>query len=368
MRNFRKTRKRGGVRYVPDIFVCKAREEVEPCAERFASSLGLQIIETADDGNCFYDSLSKYGAITKDVATNKTHLKLRQEVVRYMIAHRAEYAAALIPDNPKAPVPTDVQIKAQLETYLRPYTWAGALGDVFPQVAARVLNINITIYDVTRKGGVINMIAMGNAPEGEPDPARPVVQLLRTNGNHFRLLMPIGTNLSAIAPPAAAALPNGRRVTAKKPNMIGNTAAALAAVKLTNKENAKSPKPAAPTGRYALRSRTTNKKPAVGGPGKSPSPPPTTGRRKPKVAPENKELALALVAINKMEKAEAAKKLAEEKKAAAAAAVEARQLQKALKMIRLMEEKEAKEKKQKEKQLSNNYFAALNAAFESNSD
>jgi hypothetical protein len=368
MRNFRKTRKRGGVQYVPDIFVCTEKEDTQKCAERFAASLGLQIIETADDGNCFYDSLSKYGAITKDAATNKTHLVLRREVVTFMINHRDEFAAALIPDDPKAPVPTNAQILARLRHYLSPYTWAGGLGDVFPQVAARVLNINITIYDIA--AGRINMIAMGNAPEGEPDPARPVVQLLRTNGNHFRLLMPLGTNLSAIAPPAAvpkaaaAALPTGRRVTAKKPNMIANTAAALAAAKLTNKENSTSPKPAAPTGRYALRSRTTNKKPAVGGPGKSPSPPPTTGRRKPKVAPssENRELALALEAINKMEKAEAAKKFAEAKKA------EARELQKALKAISNMEAKEAKQKKKEKKELSNNYFAALNAAFGSNSD
>jgi hypothetical protein len=392
MRNFRRTRKRGGVQYTPNVFACRPREGVQRCAQRFASSLGLQIVETADDGNCFYDSLSKYGARTGNAATNKTHLELRREVVTYMINHRAEFTPALIPDNPNAPVPTNAEILAQLRTYLRPYTWAGALGDVFPQVAARVLNINITIYDITA-GGRINKIAMGNAAEGEPDPARPVIQLLRTNGNHFRLLVPKPPNA------AAAAAPQGRRVTAKKANVIGNTAAALAKVRLSNRKKSPSPKPA-PTGRYALRSRTTNKKPANAGPGKSPSPPPTTTRRRPKVAPnsENKNLAIALKAINKMEKAEAAKKLAEEKRAEASAAAEARQLQKALKAIRNLEAKEAaaakkamaketlskprtsslenaltkialqeseeqeKKNKQRRKQLNNNFFKALEDA------
>jgi hypothetical protein len=352
MRNYRKNRKHGGIQFVDNIFTCspvKGRvsvtTKVERCAKEFADSQGLQIIETADDGNCFYDSLSKYGSRTGNPATNKSHLVLRREIVGAMIRDQAEYAPFFVPNDPNAAVPSNDDIREQLKSYLRPYQWSGPLGDIFPQVAAKVLNINITIYDV-RNNGTVSMIAMGNGPGGIPNPALPVVSLLRTNGNHFRLLVP--------------------KVEPK--NVVGNVANKLAKATLNNKSRARSrsrsrsaprkkspsPKPvAANRVGYSLRSRATNKKPAVGGPGRSPSPVEAAKRitrRKPKVAPLVKNSNAEVVPVETVvKKAPASRR---KPKVAYENNNYAKQLQAAI----------AESLKESKKPLGNNFFNALQAA------
>lgn len=202
MRNYRKTRKtrkHGGLRFEVNVFKCKTNttnkkkisvyEIVEKCAQEFALAHNFDIINTADDGNCFYDSLSKYGKLTGNSSTNKTHLQLRKEIVGDMIKNMDEYSVYFIPDDPSANIPTNDEIKNDLKKYLKSRQWDGALGDIFPQVAAKVLNKNIRIFDVQNDGSV-NMIEMGTGPEGTINTALPVIILIRTNGNHFRLLMP----------------------------------------------------------------------------------------------------------------------------------------------------------------------------------
>ena len=209
MRNLRKTRKKGGIQFVDNVFMCTPAPPgtspyvaVNNCAQEFATAQGFQIVDTADDGNCFYDSLSKYGQRTGNPATNRPHMEIRRAVVSFMIANQARFAPYLIPDDPKAPEPTAAQITQRLRQYLKSRAWAGGLGDVFPQVAAEVLNLNITIYDVQDNGN-IRMIAMGTGPEGGPNPALPTVDLVRTNGNHFRLLWPAAAPPRAPSPPRA---------------------------------------------------------------------------------------------------------------------------------------------------------------------
>ena len=66
MRNLRKTRKRGGLRYTANIYTCgnklvrgkPGKVPVSECIRNFASANNFMIVETADDGNCFYDTLS----------------------------------------------------------------------------------------------------------------------------------------------------------------------------------------------------------------------------------------------------------------------------------------------------------------------
>jgi hypothetical protein len=220
MRNYRKTRKHGGMQFIPAIYTCPPGANDDACAQDFAAANGFEVIETADDGNCFYDSVSKYGQRTGNPAVDKPHMELRREVVQYMINNQALYAAALIPDNPKARVPTPAQITARLTRFFKSRTWSGGLGDIFPQVAAQVFGINITIYDI-KFDRSINMIAMGPGPQGGPDPALPVINLIRTNGNHFRLLWPAAAPPPAaippVAPPRAPSPPKARAPSPPRP-------------------------------------------------------------------------------------------------------------------------------------------------------
>lgn len=259
MRNYRKTRKTGGIQFVDNVFMCPPSPPGTPaytaannCAQEFATAQGFQIVDTADDGNCFYDSLSKYGQRTGNPATDQPHMAIRRAIVGHMIANQALYAPYLIPDDTRAPVPTAAQITSRLRQYLKSRAWAGGLGDVFPQVAAEVLNLNITIYDVQDDGSV-RMIAMGTGPEGGPNPALPTVNLVRTNGNHFRLLWPA---VAAPPPPARAPSPPKmrapsppkvapRRTVRKRPqvapNAVNKLATNIALVNIGNKGRAPSP-------------------------------------------------------------------------------------------------------------------------------
>lgn len=332
MRNYRKTRKHGGLQFVPGVYSCAPGSDVEDCAQEFATSQGFTIIETADDGNCFYDSLAKYGQRTGNPATNKSHLALRREVVQYMLNNQAQYEIYLlddVPSPPDPPAPASAKaaaaaaaaaakakaahqraITARLRGYLQPYTWAGGLGDVFPQVAAQILNLNITIYDVEANGN-INMIAMGPGAGGIPSPGVPVVNLIRTNGNHFRLLWPAPPAGPPRAPspprrapsppkvpsrapsPKAAAAP--RRTVRKRPqvapNAVNKLAANVGAVNIGNKGRAPSPARApSPPRRLTARQKSmmaaATAKAAPAGPNVQPKKQ-TVSRRKPAVAKSN---------------------------------------------------------------------------------
>jgi hypothetical protein len=63
--NYRKTKKRGGFNF-EQIKVCpktptgKKMAQMS-CAQKYAIDNGLIIVKTADDGNCFYDTLYIYG-------------------------------------------------------------------------------------------------------------------------------------------------------------------------------------------------------------------------------------------------------------------------------------------------------------------
>jgi hypothetical protein len=249
MPNFRKTRKRGGQQFIPDVYAC-ADVDSDRCADEFAGSQGWNVISTADNGNCFYDSLAKYYQKTKNAdKAKRSNRELRKMIINAIITRRAEYAHVFVSEDPNAPEMTNADILAELQEYLKPYQWAGPLGDVVPSVAAHILDINITIYD-TRDDGRVNMIAMGTGPNGIPNPGLPTINLIRTNGNHFQLLWPI-----AAPPPVAPA------------RKIGNPKVA----------------PLSPPARASSPHLTTRQRAAAAA--QAASPPRRTARRKPVVAP-----------------------------------------------------------------------------------
>lgn len=272
MRNFRKTRKRGGFNYTDNIYNCGVnitkkgeikKVPVEKCAKNFADENDFLIVKTADDGNCFYDTLSKYGSRTGNPKTNKTHMELRQEIVGSILKPEKlnEIAPFLVEDRTVSPEKNAIEVNPveELKKFLKEYEWAGWMGDVIPQIAAEVLGVNITIYDVidNMNDVILNMNdVIPNMNDVIPNRIIPnkivriefsggrnintTIFMLRTNGNHFRLLWPKD----------APVLPRGRKIKAN------------ALVNLTAKVN-----------RVALANR-----PAEGGPGRAPSRAPSPKR------------------------------------------------------------------------------------------
>ena len=224
MRNLRKTRKRGGFQYEPNFYVCEMDVPVTDCITNFAAANNFIVVTTADDGNCFYDTLSKYGAYSGNVRLNKPHMALRREIINTMILNQAAYAPYFVEDKTVSPEgkAIEVNVGKELRKFLRSKQWAGWMGDVIPQVAADILGVNIVIYDVLPSNAIdrITIHPVAGA-------AATTVNMLRTNGSHFRLLWPRPLAAAALLAPAVApavaptiAPASARRVTARKVSPI----------------------------------------------------------------------------------------------------------------------------------------------------
>ena len=211
MRNLRKNQKRGGLQYTANVYNCGTKVKVTECIRNFAAANNFTVVQTLDDGNCFYDTLSKYGNRSENVRLNKGHMDLRREIIGTMIANKAEYAPYFVKDETVSPEGNaiEVNVDKELHKFLRSGQWVGWMGDVIPQVAADILGVNIVIYDV-RPSNVIDRITIHPVAGA----AATTVNMLRTNGSHFRLLWPAA---AAVIPASAPS------VTAKKPRVAKST-------------------------------------------------------------------------------------------------------------------------------------------------
>ena len=228
MRNLRKTRKRGGLQYTPNVYECGTKlvrgklgkVSVSDCIRDFAAVNNFMVVATADDGNCFYDTLSKYGARSGNPRLNRTHMELRREIIGTMIRNQADYAPYFVEDRGVSQFDNAiaVNVERELRRFLQSRQWAGWMGDIVPQVAANILGVNITIYDllIREPSNMIDRIEI--QPIGGA--AAITVNMLRTGGSHFRLLWP----RPAAAPAAAAPVPRRRPVVAPGPNAAKSTA------------------------------------------------------------------------------------------------------------------------------------------------
>ena len=152
-----------------------------------------KIIKTDEKGNCFYDSLSKFGSITRN---NILH-KLRHIIVNAIISmaeSNGKNSVLLTHLFPGSKLKYETKIK-KLNEYLKADKWYGTIGDVIPQLSAQILNININIYDLLSVDPCEIYMHSFNGYN-----TTTTVNLIRTgsdrfNLNHYRLLMPIGSKM-----------------------------------------------------------------------------------------------------------------------------------------------------------------------------
>lgn len=379
MRNFRKTRKRGGLS-VSTVLVCVPPfKSMDKCEAEFLRQNNFVKIGIPGDGNCFYHALNRYYQLSNPPGSvAPTHLELRDRVVQEMEDNIDEASVGLIVNmsnipNNASPANREVLEMAKyleaLEDLREPGVWNSNNADVVSQFAARALNIRLKIFDkrppVRAKRTLLSRFANGREVY-KNDPAEPAkiicytfepdgyggaetINLLRIGNGHYELLYPR----------AAPVAPKGRRVTAKKANggpgknLVSNTAAKLAAVKLSNKKNntAKKNNKSGPTTRSKAKAAAA------------------TVANNSKTRRKSLENALKLIANMEKKEAAATKKAQEAAKRAAAAAkkpAEKRRtasLENALMKIALQEsEEQEKKNKQRRAELNSAFFEALEFA------
>jgi hypothetical protein len=159
------------------------------CAKEFAKQNEFQLIETSDDGNCFFYTLSKFGRrsgyepLELHVNEHRNSMMLRNILVDHINDHFDKYEAFLFNNNNNQGGSKENQITELRENGV----WDASAGDLVPYAGANAFSININMYNIINHGenDVVHLIQI------HPDRPSPIyVNIMRVREGHFQLLWP----------------------------------------------------------------------------------------------------------------------------------------------------------------------------------
>jgi hypothetical protein len=316
MRNFKKTRKRGGAGV---IFHCLPKRTAnKTCINDFAAANGFRFTDVAPDGNCFFHTLHLYFKNRQDpvaLADKNYYKELRTVIIDYLDAHIGDYNIFGL---------TSADVNALRDNG----AWDETAGDYVVPSAAAALGLMINLYDLqdpvpgraerlasgVGRNAISYMPAVPRTPKHivyhtypEVPPAgwvqRGVIHIMRMGDSHFGLLEPLAP--APVAAPLAARAPSPPKAVARHKPKVAPVVSPPAF--------ARDPSPPKPrlTARQQAAANAKMAKAALAA--RTPSPPKSAqrvSRRKPKVAPQsnnnqfarNLQAALEASARNEAEK------------------------------------------------------------------
>ena len=151
-------------------------DEYDECSEKLAPQIGMRIIKTAEDGNCFFDTLATYGWAYHYPPLARSHHELRQIMVDYIFKNLDDYRPYIIVKKGKT-------METTIEWLRKDKTYADDMGDLLSQIAADTFKVNIYIYDVDPP--IIRRLRANQISY----PETPPLHMLRI-GQHYKLLLP----------------------------------------------------------------------------------------------------------------------------------------------------------------------------------
>ncbi len=172
VRKIKNTRKHRGGNYI-----CDTKKTIEGCINDYIAMNNYIRIETADDGNCFFDTLSKYYEFN---GKDKSHSELRKELVKYMRDNLYDIAAFISSRND--PI-------ENIDELSENGAWSSDLGDSIPSIATKAFKIKIIIHDVRKKRGTAPRQIQTIVLDPEGISSTHTINMLR-NINHYELLIP----------------------------------------------------------------------------------------------------------------------------------------------------------------------------------
>ena len=157
------------------IYHCPSKKTYDSCSKVLAKELHMRIIKTAEDGNCFFDTLATYGWAYQHAPLEYSHHELRQIMVDYIFDHLEDYHESIVVKNGE-------DLFSTIEWLRGDGNYEEDMGDLVSQIAADAFDVNIYIYNVeppTIRRLRANQIDHPGGP----------IHMLRI-GRHYKLLLP----------------------------------------------------------------------------------------------------------------------------------------------------------------------------------
>jgi hypothetical protein len=157
------------------------------CAKEFAKQNDFQLIETSDDGNCFFYTLTKFGKranfepfmLSRNEHENS--LMLRQQVIDYIESNIHIYEGFLYNNNNLGTV------NEQVAELREDGAWASEAGDLVPIAGANTFNVNINMYNILDRDSYDEVRLVQILSQ---EPSNIYVSIMRVRQGHFQLLWP----------------------------------------------------------------------------------------------------------------------------------------------------------------------------------
>ena len=132
--------------------------------------------------------------------------------------------------------------------------WDSQFGDIVPLMAAEALNIRIVIHEWSWRE---LQFKTANLSRNDAGDNIPIIHILRTNGNHFDLLFPIGHRLEVEKVKGDRAW-DSIKATAASPNIAAPNVATATAATTASTRKAKSAKKRATTRKVSSYNNNNN--------------------------------------------------------------------------------------------------------------
>jgi hypothetical protein len=157
------------------IYHCPSKKTTTSCSKVLAEELDMRIIKTAEDGNCFFDTLATYGWAYHILSLERSPYELRQIMVDYIFNHLEDYHESIIVENGE-------DLFSTIEWLRGDGNYKEDMGDLVSQIAADTFEVNIYIYNV--EPPTIRRLRANQKPYPGGS-----IHMLRV-GEHYKLLLP----------------------------------------------------------------------------------------------------------------------------------------------------------------------------------
>jgi OTU-like cysteine protease len=200
-------------------YVCNNKTHAA-CSNNVAKQLGMRIIKTIDDGDCFFDTLATYGWAYHYDALERPHQELRQALVDYMEKNMGDVAPYVIVNENEGET-----IESMIESLREDMVWNNDMGDLLSQIAAKAFQVNIYIYNVDPPE-VRRLRANQKVYPGRS------IHMLRINDGHYQLLLP-----QEDAPHVIGSYASAHKKSKKSKAAVSKTAKSKTAKNSNNSKN-----------------------------------------------------------------------------------------------------------------------------------